>query len=192
MFRPVDIFPAHLKDFIAIPIVGCSQQDLASFGDASQSVFGVVIVDGGFSFCLFFDQVSVIIIDVLYFVSGLRVFLGNDLIVLIVCYCYCPLVAAFGDGHSASCCVVGIHRCAEGSVCVFGVTAKLSCFIVGEGGDGFGSFLLGGFFGDAVFFIVFVGVGRDFFAFAGVFQLYQVIVGIVSVGTFGTVGSLTA
>ena len=87
MLRPVDIFPAHLKDFIAIPVIGCSQQDLASFGDASQSVFGVVGVDGGFSFCLFFDQVSVVVVDVLYFVSGLGVFLRDYLIVFIVGDC---------------------------------------------------------------------------------------------------------
>ena len=41
-------------------------------------------IDGGFSFCLFFDQVSVVVIDILYFVSGLRVFLGNYLVVFIV------------------------------------------------------------------------------------------------------------
>ena len=57
-----------------------------AFGYASQSVFGIVTVDGGFSFCLFFDQVSVIVVDVFDFVSGLRVFLGNYLIIFIVGY----------------------------------------------------------------------------------------------------------
>ena len=84
MFRPVHILPAHLEDFVAVPVVGCCQQDLASFCYASEAVFGIVIVDGGFSFCLFFDQVSVVVIDILYFVSGLRVFLGNYLVVFIV------------------------------------------------------------------------------------------------------------
>ena len=78
------IFPAHLKDFVAVSVVGGCKEDLAAFGYASQSVFGIVTVDGGFSFCLFFDQVSVVVIDILYFVSGLRVFLGNYLVVFIV------------------------------------------------------------------------------------------------------------
>ena len=39
-----------------------------------------------FPFVFFFDQVSVVVVDVLYFVSGLGVFLGNDLIVFIVGY----------------------------------------------------------------------------------------------------------
>ena len=86
MFRPVDIFPAHLEDFIAVSVVGGCEEDLASFGDTSQAVFGVVTVDGGFSFCLFFDQVSVIVVDVLYFIACLSVFLRNDLIVFIVGY----------------------------------------------------------------------------------------------------------
>ena len=86
MFRPVHIFPAHLKDFVAVSVISCCKQDLASFGYASESVFGVVTVDGGFAFCLFLDQVSVIVVDVLDFVSGLGVFLGNDLIVFIVGY----------------------------------------------------------------------------------------------------------
>ena len=84
MFRSVDILPAHLEDFVSIPIIGRCKEDLASFGDASQSVFGVVIVDGGFSFCLFFDQVSVIVVDVFDFVSCFGVFLCDDLIVFIV------------------------------------------------------------------------------------------------------------
>ena len=86
MFRSVHIFSAHLEDFVAVPIIGGSQQDLSAFCYASQSVFGVVTVDGGFSFCLFFDQVSVIVIDILYFVSGLGVFLRDYLIVFIVGY----------------------------------------------------------------------------------------------------------
>ena len=86
MFRPIHIFPAHLEDFVAVSVIGCCKEDLAAFGYASQSVFGIVTVDGVFSFCLFFDQVSVIVVDVLDFVSGLRVFLGNYLIVFIVGY----------------------------------------------------------------------------------------------------------
>ena len=86
MLCPVDIFPTHLEDFVAVSVVGCGEEDLASFGDTSQAVFGVVIVDGGFSFCLFFDQVSVIVVDVLYFIACLSVFLRNDLIVFIVGY----------------------------------------------------------------------------------------------------------
>ena len=86
MFRPVDIFPAHLEDFIAVSVVGGCEEDLAAFGYASEAVFGVVAVDGGFSFCFLFDQVSVIVIDILYFVSGLRVFLRDYLIVFVVGY----------------------------------------------------------------------------------------------------------
>ena len=86
MFRPIHIFPAHLEDFIAVSVIGCCEEYLASFGYASQSVFGIVTVDGGFSFCLFFDQVSVIVVDVLYFIACLSVFLRNDLIVFIVGY----------------------------------------------------------------------------------------------------------
>ena len=86
MFRPVDIFPAHLEDFIAVSVVGGCEEDLAAFGYASQSVFGVITVNSGFSFCLFFDQVSVIVVDVLYFISCLRVFLRDDLIVFVVGY----------------------------------------------------------------------------------------------------------
>ena len=56
-------------------------------GDASEAVFGVVAVDGGFSFCLFFDQVSVIVIDVFDLISCFGVFLCDYLIILIVCYC---------------------------------------------------------------------------------------------------------
>ena len=84
MFRPVDIFSGHLEHLISIPIISCCQQDLAAFGYASESVFGVVTVDGGFSFCLFFDQVSVIVVDVLYFIACFGVFLGDYLIVFIV------------------------------------------------------------------------------------------------------------
>ena len=86
MFRPVDIFPAHLEDFIAVSVVGCCQQDLTSFGYASKSVFGVVAIDGGFSFYLFFDQVSVIVVDVLYFIACFGVFLCDYLIIFIVGY----------------------------------------------------------------------------------------------------------
>ena len=86
MFRPVDIFPAHLEDFVAVSVVGGCKEDLASFGYASESVFGVVTVDGGFSFCLFFDQVSVIVVDVLYFIACFGVFLCDYLIIFIVGY----------------------------------------------------------------------------------------------------------
>ena len=86
MFRPIHIFPAHLKDFVAVSVVGGCKEDLAAFGYASQSVFGIVTVDGGFSFCLFFDQVSVIVVDVLYFIACFGVFLGNDLIVFVIRY----------------------------------------------------------------------------------------------------------
>ena len=84
LFRPVDIFPAHLEDFVAVSVVGGCEEDLAAFGDASQAVFGIVAIDGGFSFCLFLDQVSVIVVDVLYFISGLGVFLRDYLIVFLV------------------------------------------------------------------------------------------------------------
>ena len=84
MLCPVDIFPAHLKDFVAVSVVGGCKQDLASFGDASEAVFGVVAVDGGFSFCFLFDQVSVIVIDILDLISCFGVFLGDYLIVFIV------------------------------------------------------------------------------------------------------------
>ena len=86
MLCPVDIFPTHLEDFIAVSVVGGCEEDLAAFGYASQSVFGVVIVDGGFSFCLFFDQVSVIVVDVLYFIACFGVFLCDYLIIFIVGY----------------------------------------------------------------------------------------------------------
>ena len=123
MFRPIHIFPAHLEDFIAVSVIGCGQQDLTSFGDASEAVFGVVAVDGGFSFCLFFDQVSVIVVNIFDLIACFGVFLGDYLIVFVIRYCDGSFVSAFGDGHSASCCVVGIGGCAEGSVCVFGVAA---------------------------------------------------------------------
>ena len=87
MLCPVDIFPTHLEDFIAVSVIGCGQQDLASFGYASESVFGVVTVDGRFSFCFLFDQVSVIVVDVLYFISGFGVFLCDYLVIFIVGYC---------------------------------------------------------------------------------------------------------
>ena len=64
--------------------MGCGEEDLGAFGDASESVFSVVGVDGGFSFCLFFDQVSVIVVDVLDFIACFGVFLGDYLIVFIV------------------------------------------------------------------------------------------------------------
>ena len=86
MFRPIHIFPAHLKDFVAVSVVGGCKEDLAAFGYASESVFGVVTVDGGFSFCLFFDQVSVIVVDVLYFIACFGVFLCDYLIIFIVGY----------------------------------------------------------------------------------------------------------
>ena len=86
MFRPVHILPAHLEDFVSVSVVGCGEEDLTSFGDASQSIFSIITADGGFSFCLFFDQVSVIVVDVLYFIACFGVFLGNYLIVFIVGY----------------------------------------------------------------------------------------------------------
>ena len=86
MLCPVDIFPAHLEDFIAVSVVGGCKEDLAAFGYASQSVFGIVTVDGGFSFCLFFDQVSVIVVDVLYFIACFGVFLCDYLIVFVIGY----------------------------------------------------------------------------------------------------------
>ena len=84
MFRSVDILSSHLEHLISVPVVGGCKEDLASFGYASEAVFGIVTVDGGFSFCLFLDQVSVIVVDILYFISGFGVFLGNYLIVFIV------------------------------------------------------------------------------------------------------------
>ena len=86
MLCPVDILSSHLEDFVSIPIVGCGEEDLTSFGDASKSVFGVITVDGGFSFYLFFDQVSVIVVDVFDFISCFGVFLGDDLVVFVVGY----------------------------------------------------------------------------------------------------------
>ena len=86
MFRPVHILPAHLEDFVSVSVVGCGEEDLTSFGDASEAVFGVVAVDGGFAFCLFFDQVSVIVVDVLYFIACFGVFLCDYLIILVIRY----------------------------------------------------------------------------------------------------------
>ena len=86
MFRPIDILSSHLEHLISVSVIGGCQQDLAAFGYASEAVFGIVTVDGGFSFCLFFDQVSVIVVDVLYFIACFGVFLGNYLIVFIVGY----------------------------------------------------------------------------------------------------------
>ena len=84
LFRSVDILSSHLEHLVSVPVVGCCQQDLASFGYASESVFGVVTVDGGFSFCFLFDQVSVIVVDVLDFIACFGVFLGDYLIVFVV------------------------------------------------------------------------------------------------------------
>jgi len=86
LFRPIHIFPAHLKDFVAVSVVGGCKEDLAAFGYASQSVFGIVTVDGGFSFCFLFDQVSVIVVDVFDLISCFGVFLCDDLIIFIVGY----------------------------------------------------------------------------------------------------------
>ena len=66
--------------------MGCGEEDLGAFGDASESVFSVVGVDGGFSFCLFFDQVSVIVVDVFDLISCFGVFLCDYLIIFIVGY----------------------------------------------------------------------------------------------------------
>ena len=84
MFRPVHILPAHLEDFVSVSVVGCGEEDLTSFGDASQSIFSIITVDGGFSFCLFFDQVSVIVVDIFDLIACFGVFLCDDLIVFIV------------------------------------------------------------------------------------------------------------
>ena len=86
MFRPIDILSSHLEHLISVSVISCCEEDLAPFGDASQSVFGVITVNSGFSFCLFFDQVSVVVVDVLYFISGFGVFLGNGLIVFVIGY----------------------------------------------------------------------------------------------------------
>ena len=67
--------------------MGCGEEDLGAFGDASESVFSVVGVDGGFSFCLFFDQVSVIVVDVFDLISCFGVFLCDYLIILVIRYC---------------------------------------------------------------------------------------------------------
>ena len=72
--------------FVAVSVVGGCKEDLAAFGYASQSVFGIVTVDGGFSFCFLFDQVSVIVVDVFDLISGLGVFLGNYLVILVIRY----------------------------------------------------------------------------------------------------------
>ena len=50
----------------------------------SQSIFSIITVDGGFSFCLFFDQVSVIVVNIFDLIACFGVFLGNYLIVFIV------------------------------------------------------------------------------------------------------------
>ena len=84
MLGSVDILSSHLEHLISVSVVGGCKEDLAAFGYASESVFGVVTVDGGFSFCLFFDQVSVIVVDVLYFIACFGVFLGDYLIIFIV------------------------------------------------------------------------------------------------------------
>ena len=86
MLGSVDILSSHLEHLIAVSVVGCGKQDLASFGYASQPVFGIVAIDGGFSFCLFFDQISVIVVDILYFISGFGVFLGDHLVIFVVGY----------------------------------------------------------------------------------------------------------
>ena len=57
---------------------------MSAFCYASQSVFGVVTVNGGFSFRFLFDEVSVVVVDVFDFVSCLGVFLCDYLIVFIV------------------------------------------------------------------------------------------------------------
>ena len=86
MFRSVDILSSHLEHLISVSVISCCKEDLAAFGYASQSVFGIVTVDGGFSFCLFFDQVSVIVVDVLYFIACFGVFLCDYLIILVIRY----------------------------------------------------------------------------------------------------------
>ena len=87
MFRPVDIFPAHLEDFIAVSVVGGCEEDLAAFGYASQSVFGIIAVDGGFSFCFLFDQVSVIVVNIFDLIACFGVFLCDYLVILVIRYC---------------------------------------------------------------------------------------------------------
>ena len=86
MFRSVHIFSAHLEDFVSVSVIGGCQQDLAAFCYASEAVFGVVTVDGGFSFCFLFDQVSVIVVDVLDFIACFGVFLRDYLIVFVIGY----------------------------------------------------------------------------------------------------------
>ena len=81
---PVHIFSSHLEHLIAVSVIGGCKEDLAAFGYASQSVFGIVTVDGGFSFCLFFDQVSVIVVDVFDLIACFGVFLCDYLIIFIV------------------------------------------------------------------------------------------------------------
>ena len=90
MLGSVDILSSHLEHLISVSVISCCEEDLASFGDTSQAVFGVVTVDGGFSFYLFFDQVSVIVIDVFDLISCFGVFLCDYLIIFIVGY---------GDGN---------------------------------------------------------------------------------------------
>ena len=79
-------FPAHLEHLISVSVIGCGEEALAAFGNASESVFSVVGVDGGFSFCLFFDQVSVIVVDILDLIACLGVFLCDYLVIFIVGY----------------------------------------------------------------------------------------------------------
>ena len=77
-------FPAHLEHLISVSVIGCGEEALAAFGNASESVFSVVGVDGGFSFCLFFDQVSVIVVDILDLIACLGVFLCDYLVSIII------------------------------------------------------------------------------------------------------------
>ena len=86
LFRSVDILSSHLEHLISVPIIGGSQQDLSAFCYASEAVFGVVTVDGGFSFCLFFDQVSVIVVNILDLIACFGVFLCDYLIVFVIGY----------------------------------------------------------------------------------------------------------
>ena len=71
---------------MSVSVIGCGQQDLTAFCYASQSIFSIITVNGGFSFCFLFDQVSVIVVDILDFISCFGVFLCDYLIILVIRY----------------------------------------------------------------------------------------------------------
>ena len=65
LFGAGHIFSAHGKDLVSVSIIGRGQQELSSLTYAPQAVFSIVAVDRRSPFRLLFDQVSVIIIDII-------------------------------------------------------------------------------------------------------------------------------